>query len=115
MYGMKAWNSIKFGLDFDDTVCLDVPFWIEFVQLVKKFGHTVTVVTARKDDGDNFDVDAFCKHAEVDVVYCDHKPKEDCFKADVWLDDSPSAIPNKSNLARRLRQLNEDTNPVGGW
>ena len=108
MYGMKYWNSIKFALDFDDTVCLDQSFWLEFVLLVKKFGHTVTVVTARADDGDNFDIDTFCKHAEVDVVYCSWKPKEDCFKADVWIDDSPLAIPNEANLRRRLNHLNED-------
>ena len=115
MYGQKRWDSIKFALDFDDTVSLDPEFWGEFCLLVKKFGHSVTVVTSRADDGDTFDIDAFCKHNSLEVIYCSHVPKEECFKADVWLDDSPLAVPSEKNLRRRLSHLVEDRNGKGGW
>jgi len=34
----------------------------------------------------------------INIVFCNRKPKAECFKADVWIDDNPLMIPSSDSL-----------------
>lgn len=81
------------ALDFDDTYTRDPVLWAQFVGALQVRGHSVTFVTSRYDTYDNKDIEAVCKALSIGVVYCNGEPKKKHFRADVWIDDCPEAIP----------------------
>jgi len=99
---------MKIALDYDDTFTNDDTLWRAFVESAKSRGHSVTFVTSRNHDGDNRDIIFDAGLLGIGVVFCNHKAKSECFKADVWIDDNPLMIP--SSAAMRLASM-EPTRP----
>lgn len=91
------------ALDFDGTYTLMPDVWDNFIDMAKLAGHSVVVVTARRDRqdcigmDDNSDIHDLCSRKNIMVIFCGHKPKRKfCesldFRFDIWIDDSPEAI-----------------------
>ena len=73
------------ALDYDKTYTADPALWDDFIQSAQDRGHSVKIVTMRTPDEAITD-------APVEVVYTSRKAKATVFKADIWIDDSPSWI-----------------------
>lgn len=85
---------MKIALDYDDTFTLDRASWRKAVKALQMNPSTsVTFVTARMKSGENKDIHQDAQAMGIDIVFCNRKPKQECFKADVWIDDKPLAIP----------------------
>lgn len=85
---------MRIALDYDDTYTLDRASWRKAVAaLMMNPCTSVTFVTARMERGDNEDIYQDAKAMGIDIVFCNRKPKQECFTADVWIDDTPLAIP----------------------
>lgn len=96
---------MRIALDFDGTYTEDEILWAAFVNKAKERGHYVAFVTARKDDGYNQELEAAAQMLAIDIVYCDARPKSECFKADVWIDDNPLWIPTHQGMRDELRMM----------
>ncbi len=81
------------ALDYDDTYTRDVVLWSRFIDTAVTLGHSVTFVTSRDDKWDNEDIEDDAKILGIGIVYCNGMQKAACFKAHVWIDDTPAAIP----------------------
>ncbi len=73
------------ALDWDNTYTKDTELWDRFITDASQKGHLVKIVTMR------FPSEAV-ENPPCDVVYTSRKSKASCFKADVWIDDSPHWI-----------------------
>ena len=73
------------ALDYDKTYTADPMLWDDFVQSAQNRGHTVKIVTMRMPE-------EVISNPPVDVVYTKRKAKASCFKADIWIDDSPQWV-----------------------
>lgn len=80
------------ALDFDETFTEDPTLWTAFVVKAKIRLHTVTFVTYRDSRWGNSDIEGEADCLGIDIVYTAGKQKQHCFKADVWIDDSPETI-----------------------
>jgi hypothetical protein len=80
------------ALDFDETFTEDPSLWTAFIVKAKTRLHTVTFVTYRPSNGNNSDIEYEAECLGLDIVYTAGKQKQHCFKADVWIDDSPETI-----------------------
>lgn len=92
---------MKIGLDFDDTYTAAPELFDNFIRVAKFMGHEVKFVTWRfanhRPDGlSNADIEAAARRNRIDVIFCEGKAKEDCYKADVWIDDMPYAVINNA-------------------
>ena len=93
------------ALDFDETYTQDPDLWCKFIDEARDNEHEVYIVTARPDDGDNFDIELSkaCHVLKVPVIYCHYTPKRFYCKEvygitfDVWIDDSPEAIVSRTD------------------
>ena len=88
----------RIGLDFDETITLAPNFWGAVVDLALANGHHVTVASFRFPDGDNADVEAFCRKHGVEAVYTAARQKSHVLSVDVWIDDDPVTIPEYARL-----------------
>lgn len=86
-------KTLSIALDFDGTVTADQAMWAAIVQIIKNYGHTVTIVTMRSNNGKTQDIELFAADCGISVVYCAHQPKRKVFQADIWIDDMPELIP----------------------
>lgn len=94
---------MRIALDYDDTFTLDRTSWQKAVKVLQMNPSTsVTFVTARAKNADNQDILHDANAMGIDIVFCDHKPKQDFFNADVWIDDTPLAIPTNDAMRRAL-------------
>jgi hypothetical protein len=73
------------ALDYDKTYTADPALWDDFIQSAKDRGHTVKIVSMRYPSEP-------IESVPVDVVYTSRKAKATIFKADIWIDDSPTWI-----------------------
>lgn len=92
------------ALDYDDTYTADREFWLEFIQLAKKYGHEVVCVTLRFNNLENRQ--QVKGDIPVSAYFCDHNYKRETLekagrRVDVWIDDSPECIgqPKKPSVA----------------
>ncbi len=86
---------MKIALDFDGTYDLDPPLWDRFIANAREFGHTVIVVTSRRDTPENREI-VQVPHCTVIFTglvakrwYCE--THRGC-KFDVWIDNLPESI-----------------------
>ena len=83
------------SLDFDETFTADREFWLEFIQLAKKYGHEVICCTSRfNNEGNREQLKA---EIPVPVYFANHNYKREMMeragrKVDVWIDDTPESI-----------------------
>lgn len=88
------------GLDWDNTFTACPVLWTDFIESAKKYGHTVLIVTARRDTPENrADLQWHIDHWELGcpVIFCNLRTKIDVVKEkghhiDVWIDDNPRSI-----------------------
>jgi hypothetical protein len=98
---------MKIALDYDGTFTADRTLWLTFVALAKKRGHEVSIVTARiQDVDDNTDVEEDAQEMGIPVVYCGLKQKQDCFGADIWIDDRPDMVLGREQVDHMYGVLN---------
>lgn len=78
---------MRIALDYDNCYDRDKMFWFDVVQLAKQYKHEIVIVTARSNSDD------VIKHnIGTKILYCDGKPKKECYNADIWIDDDPAGI-----------------------
>jgi hypothetical protein len=100
---------MRIALDYDDTFTLDRASWRKAVKALQMNPCTsVTFVTARMKNGGNEDIHHDANAMGIDIIFCNGKPKQECFNADVWIDDTPLAIPTPD--AMRVSLLSKQTN-----
>lgn len=89
---------MRIGLDFDNTLTADATLWAAFVSLAKKLGHTVVIVTARRDTHENrADLQDFLESREfpdIPIVFTNLRSKVAHMKnagmpVDIWVEDDP--------------------------
>lgn len=97
---------MNIALDFDKTFTVDPRAWVDFIQLMNKWGHTVFIVTARDrfNDGINW-ATVGLGGPPAPVIWCDGVPKqviaaENGITFDVWIDDNPATIITPSAYSR---------------
>lgn len=90
-------KKLRIALDYDDTFTSDIGLFKSFVKRALFKKHEVKFVTIRGAIG-NTDIETHAKEMGIEVVYCDGKQKSHCYKADIWLDDSPVMIPSYLDL-----------------
>lgn len=90
---------MNIALDYDDTYTADVMFWDKFIEMAHMVGHTVYIVTARKQCGYLESSASIPKklHDKCLVVFCNHDYKDEiCRKRglhiDIWIDDRPENV-----------------------
>jgi hypothetical protein len=96
------------ALDYDDTFTADPILWEHFINKVKERGHSVTFVTSRgyhHSNDYNADIKQDAKRLNIDIVFCFGESKAAKFKADVWIDDTPLAIPTDDAVLTRASLL----------
>ncbi len=91
------------AIDYDETITLDVKFWLAIIQFARANGHEVVCVTGREES------EPIPEHVSsvVEVVYAGNKLKSKALKDTkwatfsdvVWVDDSPGHI----EPSRKLR------------
>lgn len=84
---------MKIAIDYDDTYTADTEAFSIIVEVLKRAGHEVRFVTYRPDDGFNDDIEDHAKQCGIDIIYTAGMQKANCYNADIWIDDSPEAIP----------------------
>ena len=90
MYGART-RPLNIGIDLDDTITADQALFKDLIEVFKKHGCNVYIVTAR---GNN----AYCEVLRefeplVDkVIFTGAKAKMECALIDIWIDDWPIAI-----------------------
>lgn len=90
MYGART-RPLNIGIDLDDTITADQALFKDLIEVLKKHGHKVYIVTARG-------IDQYCEVLRefeplVDkVIFTGAKAKMECALIDIWIDDWPIAI-----------------------
>lgn len=99
---------MRIGLDWDGTFTADPALWRGFVTMAKLSGHDVRIVTARHPS-DGRDVDDEASRLGVHVSYCGGRQKQDCWGADIWIDDRVETVLSAENV-KKLKDLDKE-----GW
>ena len=102
-----------FAFDYDNTISRDADSMVRIMEYLQGAGHTVYVVTARRD---HIHPEDFLEIEKKFKVYkTRHIAKRlymrevEGIEVDVWVDDMPEAIINNwEGLPRTFRDLNGD-------
>lgn len=95
---MKA-NPLKISLDYDETFTRDKTLWALFALTAIERGHQVAFVTFRGGPGthwDNRDIFADAEKLGIDIYFSNGNPKSQVYKADIWIDDMPELVRERS-------------------
>ena len=90
--------KINFALDYDGTFTEDPEFWLDFIDSLRKRGHSVYMVTLRSKEHDLDAIHEYIEdHYKVPIVWCDGRSKREVteekgIKINIWIDDMPEAI-----------------------
>lgn len=92
---------MRIAVDYDDTYTRDKGLFNYFIGQAIVTGHEVKFITARFEEMDNRDIIADAYELGIDIVFCNSNQKEECWDANIWIDDAPESIPtyNKLHLA----------------
>ena len=88
-------KQIVIGIDYDDTITLDIDKWKEIIKFMSNLGFIIYIVTYRestqfKDMDLNIEgvTDYLFTNANGKRKYC-----EDCgIEIDIWIEDTPESI-----------------------
>lgn len=97
---MTPAKPLTFALDFDDTFTACPELWTSFVKQAEELGHTVYIVTARRNTEENRqEIREFLAGAGCDLqmVFSSlgskiHAMKQRGIKVDIWIDDDPEKL-----------------------
>jgi len=78
------------AVDYDNTYSDDEDMWRQLVEIMKKRGHLVVMVTARPPEDP-------INNVPLEIFYTSSKPKAEFMRGkgleiDVWIDDWPELI-----------------------
>ena len=90
MYGSKT-RTTTFGIDLDDTITLEPELFKELIDVMKKNGCSVYIVTARQPE-DHCDISREFEPLVDGVIFCGTTAKADVAEIDIWIDDFPLSI-----------------------
>lgn len=87
---------MKIALDYDGTYTADPEMWDQFIDLAKKSGHSVAIVSMRYQIPTELISNDLAILAD-DVIYTGRKAKKDYVQSkgkhfDIWIDDNPEFI-----------------------
>jgi len=96
MYGVST-KSLTIGIDFDDTITTHPEMFKEIINIFKKYGCIVYIVTARSSDMDNKDIMEYEELVD-DIIFAGTTAKHKvAFDVDIWIDDFPLSITHSFN------------------
>lgn len=86
---------MNIALDFDDTYTRDPGMWNDFIDMSKRKGHDIRIVTFRKSTMTDPALDWLAQ--KIPVIFTEYTQKRSfCnnmgWLVDVWIDDSPEFI-----------------------
>lgn len=93
-------KPLVFALDFDDTFTACPQLFAVFAQHAQSLGHTVYIVTARRDTDENRDIIREAMHefsCTMSVIFTSlgsklHAMQQRGIKVDIWIDDQPEKL-----------------------
>lgn len=96
-------QSLIIAIDFDDTFTADPRTWAAVIEVLRKAGHRVVCVTARKATDGNIEQLKSAFPPDMLVLFAYGHQKRDYAKSlgvdvDIWIDDFPEAIPSRRDL-----------------
>lgn len=89
---------MNISLDYDNTYTRDPVMWDGIISMMRRYGHTVYVVTMRyPTEGE--EVERYLAHQVDRIIYTSRKGKMDFLQRemtaiDIWIDDMPWFILN---------------------
>lgn len=84
---------MRIGLDFDGTYDQDAAFWDAFIALAKEHGHSVWLVTCRRDTPENREiVKAPCPVIFTGLAAKDWHCAQRGLVIDVWVEDDVACV-----------------------
>ena len=89
---------MNISLDYDNTYTRDPVMWDAIVDMMKRYGHKVYVVTMRTPD-EGAEVQQYLGDKVESIIYTSRKAKQDYvfdlhISIDIWIDDMPWFILN---------------------
>jgi len=89
---------MNISLDYDNTYTRDPVMWDAIVDMMKRYGHTVYVVTMRYPS-EGAEVEKYLADKVERIIYTSRKGKMDyvqqqLLSIDIWIDDMPWFIVN---------------------
>lgn len=89
---------MNISLDYDNTYTTDPVMWDAIVNMMKRHGHKVYVVTMRTPE-EGYEVTQYLGDKVEDIIFTSRKGKMDFVQAknisiDIWIDDMPWFILN---------------------
>lgn len=95
-------RKLRIAVDYDDTFTADPNLISNFIKEAKSAGHTVYMVTARREteencDQINADLDHWC--CQVPIIFTSLESKliacqRRGVQIDIWMDDDPRSLVN---------------------
>lgn len=101
---------MKIGIDFDGCFRADPEAWKEAIDCFHAAGHECILVTKRHPDDEESVREVVNKvDGQMPLIFCGHNYKEDVVREqgidiDVWIDDNPEFIRDKSRIKERLME-----------
>lgn len=85
------------AIDLDKTWTAAPAMWFGIRLLIESKGHTVIMVTARRDPVSQGERDRFLLPEDMPIIYTAGDFKKPCaeaagYKVDIWIDDTPGMI-----------------------
>jgi hypothetical protein len=83
------------SVDYDDTYTADPSLFSEFIEMAKRNGHYVIMVTSRNEN-----TSPITDVSGIEIFYTNGRLKEDYMNEigltpNIWVDDSPQNISNR--------------------
>lgn len=96
---------LTISIDFDDTYTADPATWTNVIRTLQRSGHVVICTSARRNDFGNRQELERALPDGVCVLLSYDEPKRSYAKkngydVDIWIDDTPEAIPTKQDCLR---------------
>lgn len=91
-----------FGIDFDNTLSRNPEMFFEIIDVLKRHGNEVVLVTARSEDGMmDLEVKRIINN-RIPIVFAGRMWKDQAalqhgYKIDIWIDDKPEFISKPSH------------------
>ena len=94
---------MNYSLDYDNTYTTDPVMWDALIDMMKRYGHKVYVVTMRTPE-EGAEVRQYLGDKVEAIIFTSRKAKQDYVtklnvRIDIWIDDIPYFILNDAKVA----------------